>query len=263
MNFILIVLKEYKMFPKFFGRVVEICEYERGLLYEKGSFCKVVTSGRYKIWPWQHHKIVIIDIRETSHTIQGQEILSKDKIGIRVTLIAQYKVDDPILAVHSVENYQNQLYQDLQLTLRESITGRTVDEILEDRDALSNLICKDVALRAQKYGILLNRVGVKDIILPGVVRSIFLQEIEAERKGRAEQIAARYQVAIARSKANTAKLLNENPNMMRLEELKTLSELASKEGNVIIIPGLENIFTKQKQSLNGTAHVNKVVEKTD
>ena len=111
-----------------FGRtIVQVWEFERGLLYHKGRFKELLEPGRYVLWPWQFRHIDRVDVRETSQTIQGQEILTKDKIGVRVTLVAQYKVADPVAALHNVESYVDQLYQDLQLTLREHITGRTIE----------------------------------------------------------------------------------------------------------------------------------------
>ena len=133
-------------------------EYERGLFYRKGKFVELLPPGRYVHWWWEHCQIDCVDIREVSHTIEGQEILTSDKIGVRVTLIAQYKVADPVIARHSVGDYHGQLYQDLQLTLREAITGRTLEDLLKERDILSAKIQEDVAARAKKYGIEIKQV---------------------------------------------------------------------------------------------------------
>jgi regulator of protease activity HflC (stomatin/prohibitin superfamily) len=226
-----------------FGRtIVQIWEFERGLLYHKGRFKELLDPGRYVLWPWQFRHIDRVDVRETSQTVTGQEILTKDKIGVRVTLVAQYKVADPVAATHGVESFVDMLYQDLQLTLRELITGRTIEELLEDRDALSAQLLDDVAPRALAYGLAVSRVGVKDVVLPGIVRHVFLQEVEADRRGRAELIAARHETAAARARANTAKLLHDNPNILRLQELETLAALAGKAGNVLILPGLRGLL---------------------
>ena len=228
-----------------FRSKVIVREYERGLYYRDGKFIELLPPGRYVHWIWETYQIDCVDIREVSHTIEGQEILTSDKIGVRVTLIAQFKVVDPVVARHTVGDYYGQLYQDLQLTLRESITGRTLEDLLKDRDILSGKIQEDVAARAKKYGIELTRVGVKDMVLPGAVRAVFLQEVEAELKGRASLVAARHEVAAARARANTAKLLQENPNLMRMQELETLAQLASKSGNVLIIPGLQAMLGRE------------------
>lgn len=224
--------------------IVEIQEYERGLLYRSGKFEKLLEPGRYTLWQWEHKRIERVDMRETSQTIEGQEILTSDKIGVRVTLVAQYAITNPVLAKHAVANYATQLYQELQLTLREAITGRPLEDLLKDRETLSAQLAQAVAPRAEKYGISLKRVGVKDMILPGTVRAVFLQEVEADLKGRASLVAARHETAAARARANTAKLLHENPDIMRLQELEALAALASKSGNVIIIPGLETFLSR-------------------
>lgn len=229
----------------FLRRVVIVREYERGLLYRDGKFVELLPPGRYASWRWQHERIDAVDIREVSQTVEGQEILTSDKIGVRVTLIAQFKVVDPVAARHSVSDHTAQLYQDLQLTLREAITGRTLEELLKERDIISGKLQEEVAQRARKYGVELTRVGVKDMVLPGTVRNVFLQEVEADLKGRASLVAARHEVAAARARANTAKLLQENPNILRLQELETLALLASKSGNVLIIPGLHALLSRE------------------
>ncbi len=225
-----------------------IRNYQRGLLYVKGEFTNLLDAGKYRWWWWENKQIDVIDIRETSQTVEGQEILTSDKIGIRVTLIAQYQVVDPVAARHTVENYVSQLYQDLQLTLREAVTSKPLEELLKDRDPLAGEIQKDVNPRAVKYGVELKRVGVKDIVLPGSVRAVFLQEVEAELTGRASLVAARHEVAAARARANTAKLLQENPNLVRLQELELVANLASKPGNVIVIPGLDRVISPGSSS---------------
>lgn len=228
--------------------VVEIWEYERGLLYEKGKFADILEPGRYRLWSWQHRAIQRVSLREVSQTITGQEVLTTDKVPVRVTLIAQYAVSDPALAHHAVENYVEHLYQDLQLALRDTISTRAIDELLAERDALSSELEEAVRERAEAYGISVKQVGVKDVILPGSVQRVLLREVEAEREGRAELIAARHETAAARAKANTARIIHDSPAIMRLQELEALVTLASKEGNVLIVPGLGRLLDKETKS---------------
>ncbi|MCP4540336.1 MAG: slipin family protein [Chloroflexi bacterium] len=227
-------------------QVVQVWEYERGLLYEKGRFAKLLDPGRYWLWAWQYRDIHKVNMRETSQTISGQEVITTDKVPVRVTLVAQYAVTDPLLAVHTVESYIDHLYQDLQLALREIISTRAVEELLSEREALSTRLHEEIATRAQKYGVTVHRVGVKDIILPGSVQRVFLKEVEADRAGRAALIAARHETAAARAKANTAKMMRDNPIIMQLQELEALVTLASKAGNLLIVPGLDNLLTRGK-----------------
>lgn len=226
--------------------VVEVWEYERGLLYEGGRFVRTLEPGRYRTWRWQHRTIEKVTTREVSQTVSGQEILTTDKVPVRVTLIAQYAVTDPALATHAVESYVERLYQDLQLTLREIVSTRSVDELLSEREALSDQLFEAVVAGAEAYGVTISRVGVKDVILPGSVQRVFLQEVEADRAGRAALVAARHETAAARAKANTARLMRENPAILRLQELEALVKIATQHGNVLIVPGLEALLTRQQ-----------------
>jgi regulator of protease activity HflC (stomatin/prohibitin superfamily) len=227
--------------------VVQVWEWELGLLYQKGRFIKTLEPGRYRLWFWQHRTIQKVSRRQISQTITGQEVLTSDKVPVRVTLIAQYGVTDPVLALHAVESYVERLYQDLQLSLRESISTRTIDELLSERDALSTELEEQVREQAANYGVTINKVGVKDVILPGRVQQVLLREIEADREGRAELIAARHETAAARAKANTARLIRESPAILQLQELDAMVSLASKEGNVLIVPGLGRLLSGDRE----------------
>ena len=234
-----------------FRRTVIVREYERGLLYHNGRFVELLPPGRYRYWTWQDRRVDLVDVREVSQTVEAQEVLTSDKIGVRVTLIAQYRVVDPVAAKHRVGEYRTQLYQDLQLTLREAITGRPLEQLLNEREALSTRLTEEVAPRAAAFGVELTRVGVKDMVLPGTVRAVFLQEVEAELKGRANLATARHEVAAARARANTAKLVQENPLLLKLQELETLAQLASKSGNVIVLPGIDGLLGRGAASESG------------
>lgn len=223
-----------------------VMEYEKGLLYREGRFEKLLDAGIYRFWRWEDVEVTYITTRQLSEVISGQEILTSDKIGVRVSLIAQYVVSDPVTAINTVENYSEQLYQDLQLELRHAVAGRTTEELLAARAELSTELLNAVAPLSEAYGVTLKRVGIRDIVLPGSVRNVFLKEVEADREGRAELIKARHEVAAARARANTAKIMSENPQVARLQELELLSKMANKNGNVILLPDLASLFVPRK-----------------
>jgi regulator of protease activity HflC (stomatin/prohibitin superfamily) len=225
-----------------FSKELTVWEYERGLLYRDGRLVRVLEPGRYRFWRWEKVTIDRISMRQSSDVITGQEILTADKIEVRVSLIAQYAVTDPVRALTSVERYTDQLYQDLQLGLRNAVASRTIETLLEAREEIGAGLQAQVAPLALDYGITLRRVGVRDIVLPGTVRAVFLKEVEADRTGRADLIKARHEQAAARARANTAKILTENPGMLRLQELDALLALAGKQGNVVLLPELANLL---------------------
>lgn len=224
-----------------FRQQYRIFEYERGLLYEYGRFVRELQPGRYVFWRWQGVSITIVNHRQASQTITAQEMLTADRVDVRVTLIAQYRITDAQRAVNSVERLDDQIYQDLQLALREQITSRELDTLLNDRSEMGDALFAEVKPRAEAYGVELMRVGVKDIVLPGAIRSIMQQEVQADRAGRADLIQARHEVAALRTRANMAKIMQDNPELKRTEELEALKALAYGQGNVIVLPNMNDL----------------------
>jgi regulator of protease activity HflC (stomatin/prohibitin superfamily) len=188
-----------------------------------------------------------VSLREMSHVVAGQGILTADRIEVRISLVAQYRVTDPLLAVNAVENYTEQLHQELQLALRDTIAGRTLDEVLDGRAEVAGELSRLSTEPAKRYGVEVTRVGIRDVILPGEVRQVMMQEVEADRAGRAELVRARHEVAAARARANTAKVLAENPEVARLQEIEALVNLAGKSGNVVLLPNLAELFVPRRK----------------
>jgi regulator of protease activity HflC (stomatin/prohibitin superfamily) len=185
-------------------------------------------------------------------------VLTQDRVEVRISMVAQFIITDPQLAVNSVESYSEQLYQELQLTLRDLVAGYEVDNLLEARAELGDALLEAARERATAYGVELRRVGIRDVILPGMIRTVLMKEIEADRQGRAELIRARHEVAAARARANTARILAENPNAARLQELDALVNLAGRQGSVVLLPNLADLLAPRPQidapaSTNGDA----------
>jgi regulator of protease activity HflC (stomatin/prohibitin superfamily) len=223
-------------------KAITVYEYERGLLYREGKLESVLEPGRYTYWAIEPVDVIKVSLREMSHVVAGQGILTADRIEVRISLVAQYRVTDPVRAINAVENYAEQLHQELQLALRDVIAGRTLDQVLDSRAELAAELHRLSAEPARRYGVELNRVGIRDVILPGEVRQVMMQEVEADRAGRADLVKARHEVAAARARANTAKILSENPEVARLQEIEALVNLAGKSGNVVLLPNLADLF---------------------
>jgi regulator of protease activity HflC (stomatin/prohibitin superfamily) len=135
-------------------RDIIIKDTHRGLWYEDGVLKRVLEAGRYRVPPevgWllgvrsrPRIEVVLVDMRERDLTIKGQEILTKDKVAIRVSIVVQFRVTDPRAALHEVENYEERLYSDVQLAARRSLATQTLEEILTNRNRLSEDILADV-----------------------------------------------------------------------------------------------------------------------
>jgi regulator of protease activity HflC (stomatin/prohibitin superfamily) len=226
---------------------VTVYEYERGLLYREGKMVQQLEPGRYSFWAGEPVEIAKISLREMSHVVAGQGILTSDRIEVRITLVAQYRVTDPTRTLQAVDNYLEQFHQELQLCLRDVITGRTLDQVLDSRNELAGELTKLASEPSQRYGLEVTRIGVRDVILPGEVRAVMMREVEADRAGRADLVKARHEVATARARANTAKILAESPEIARMQEMETLVALAGKHGNVVLLPNLADLLVPRRK----------------
>ena len=176
-----------------------IKDTHRGLWYEDGVLTKVLEAGRYE---YSNEKglfgrkgplieVQLVDMRERDLTIKGQEILTADKVALRVSIIVQFRVVDPKLALHAVEKYEDRLYSDVQLAARRSLATMTLEEILTNRNRLSEDILRDVKNTAATYGVTIQRADVKDLVFPGNLQEIMNKVLAAERMSQVQLVEAR------------------------------------------------------------------------
>src|SRR5882762_11043732 len=178
---------------------VIIKDTHRGLRYEDGVLTKVLEAGRYvvplKRWlffpPRPRVEVLLVDMRERDLTIKGQEILTSDKVALRVSIIVQFRVVDPKLAIHAVEKYEDRLYSDIQLAARRSLASMTLEDILTNRNQLSEDILRDVKSTAATYGVTIQRADVKDLVFPGNLQEIMNKVLAAERMSQVQLVEAR------------------------------------------------------------------------
>ena len=216
---------------------VVVREAEVGLLYENGRYLSALGPGRYRVirWPWLRQEITRVDLRRTSLQLTGQEMLTSDGLSLRLNVVADYRVTDAPVALHTVADYRTALYTALQLILREEVQARTLDALLADRSVLANTLLERGRPEAAVQGLELISAGVKDVILPGEVKKMLSKEIEAQREGRAALVAAREETAATRARANTAQLLQSHPVLLRLREIEALAEVAGGMGNTVVV----------------------------
>jgi len=178
----------------------------RGLRYEDGVFREVLSEGRYVVRPplnlgfyrRPRVEVVLVDVRQRDLTIKGQEILTADKVAIRVSIIVQFRVVDPLAALHEVENFEDRLYADVQLAARRSLASMPLEEILTNRNRLSDDILRDVEKAAGGYGIAIARADVKDLVFPGNLQEIMNRVLAAERNSEAQLVEARTRAEVQR-----------------------------------------------------------------
>lgn len=202
-------------------REVIIRPTHRGLWYEDGVFKRVLEPGRYVrpryfnlgFWRRKRVGLLLVDVRERELTIKGQEILTGDKVAIRVSIVVQFRVLDPAAAVHAVENFEERIYSDVQLAARRSLASMTLEEILTNRNRLSDDILRDVKEAAANYGVSILRADVKDLVFPGNLQEIMNRVLAAERMSQAQLVEARTKAEVqkieAQAKAEAQRMQNE------------------------------------------------------
>jgi regulator of protease activity HflC (stomatin/prohibitin superfamily) len=174
--------------------------------------------------------------------VSGQEILTKDKVSLRVNLSAVYKISDPVLAYNNVANLSDYIYRELQFATRETIGTQLLDILLSNKTEMNETIFNIVKEKLTKLGVDLYSIGVKDIILPGDMKAILNQVVETEKYAQANVIKRREETAATRSLLNTAKLMDQNPILLRLKELESLEKITEKIDKFTVFGGLENVL---------------------
>lgn len=221
----------------------QVRQFERGLKYVQGKFEGTLEPGRHTFWVHQGARVAVtvVDTRVQQLKVEGQELMTKDKVTLRLTLTAEYSPTDAPTTVHAVADVKDALYLAVQLATREFVAGVTLDELLEGRDALTHYLEAQVLPRAEAFGVRVHRVGVKDVILPGEMKALLNKVIEAEKAAAANVILRREDAAATRNMANTAKVIAENPVLMRLKELETMKDVAEKIDELKLVVGGEGL----------------------
>lgn len=222
---------------------IEVPDTSVGMLIVDGEFVRVLEPGLHAFWKYQRAlKTELVDRRVQTMEVAGQDILTRDKVSLRVNLTALWQVVDAVRARAAVVNVVESVYKELQFALRSAVGGRSLDELLGDKGALDREIGEAVATRLEGQGVVVKSVGVKDVILPGEMKTILNQVVEAEKRAQANLIQRREETAATRSLLNTARLMDDNPTLLRLKELETLEKVTEKIGHLTVFGGLEGVM---------------------
>ena len=199
-----------------------------GVLFVDGGYVETLPPGNYAIWKnMAQVKFVQQDMREAMFDVAGQDIMTADKVTLRMNAVVTYRVVDPRQTVSVVDDVRQALYRDAQLALRAVVGARELDTFLTDKDGVALELADTVRPRAKALGLELVAVGIRDVILPGEMKELMNKVTEAKKAAEANFITRREETAAMRSQANTAKLLADNPTLMRLRELEVLEKVAA------------------------------------
>jgi regulator of protease activity HflC (stomatin/prohibitin superfamily) len=223
--------------------VLEVPAESVGLVYVDNTLAQVFAAGSYAFWNFQKNVAVeTVELRVQSMEVSGQELLTRDKVSLRVNLAASVRVTDPVAARTKVAKYGDYVYRELQYGLRKAVAATTLDELLGDKATLDAEIFAYVRGRVEELGVEVLGVGVKDVILPGEMREILNAVVQAEKQAQANVIRRREEANATRSLLNTAKLIEESPVLMRLKELEALEKVTEKVDKLTVFGGLEGVL---------------------
>lgn len=225
-----------------------VAEYERGVLFVAGRFERELEPGMHVFWTTADAPVSVckFDLRTQTVSVPGQDLMTRDKVTLRLTLTLEYRVTELRRAVMSRKSVSDALYLALQLAARGFVAAHKLDELLESRGAFAAHLESELAPGAEAIGAELERVGIKDIILPGDMKLLMNRVIEAEKEAAAKVVMRREEVAAMKSLATSAKVLEESPGALRLKELEALKDMASQVGELRLVVGasgqLERLF---------------------
>jgi regulator of protease activity HflC (stomatin/prohibitin superfamily) len=220
-------------------------EGKRGLLYLDGRLVRELEAGVYAFWNVvAGARVEVVEMRRQTLEVTGQEILTRDKVTVRVNISAVFEVVDATAAQNGVKDVQGHLYRTLQVSVRQWLGKRTLEEVLAEKTEIDETVSAEVRRELEQYGVRVGAIALKDIILPGDIRDILNQVVTAEKQAQANLIRRREETAATRSLLNTARLMEDNPLLVRLKELETLEKIAEKVDKITVVGGLNSLLEK-------------------
>ncbi|MHA6264473.1 slipin family protein [Arenibacterium sp. CAU 1754] len=222
----------------------EVAEGHVGMLTVDGNARGPLRPGTHAFWKLGRHVAVKhVDTRWRAHDVTGHEILTKDRVTIRVNLTAAFRVVDPECAVTAVKDFDEALHRALALAFRKTLGALTLDRLLAEKVSVDAEAAETVRAEMAAIGIELGDIALKDVILPGEMRDILNKVVTAEKEAEANVIRRREETNATRSLLNTAKVMADNPVMLRLKELEALETIAGKVERLTVHNGTEGLMS--------------------
>lgn len=223
--------------------VVNVSEGHIGFLEVDGKTIGTVEPGLH-MW-WKFNRVIEVkhfDLRLQNMEVNGQEILTKDRVSLRINLSTMWQIVKPETAKAALADAKDYLYRELQLALRAIVSTQTLDELLADKNSLNQQVLEIVAAKAESYGLSVKAVGARDIVLPGEMKAILTQVVEAQKLAEANLIKRQEETQATRSLHNTAKVMEGNPVLLRLKELEILEKITARINTLNVYGGLDGVM---------------------
>lgn len=198
-------------------------EHEAALLFKHGKFLRQLATGRHVLFG-TGFEVKTLETRRQDFLIPGQEFLTADKIGLRVSAIVEFHIVDPLLFHQSCANPIGSLYHAVQIALRHGIGGQSLESVIERKADLSAALIEEVKPSAAKIGIALDQVAAKDLMISGDLRKVFSESLSARQQSNVTLERARAEAAAIRTLANAARAFETHPALLQLKFLQALEK---------------------------------------
>jgi len=206
------------------------------LVFRDGALHATLQAGTYAFWRDAGQlRVSKVDLREQVIDVSGQEIMTADKVTLRLNVLVTFRITDPLRSVTETDNAVQALYRTVQLALREIIGAKDLDALLVSREQLAKELHELTRERAAVLGITIASAGIRDVILPGEMKDLMNRVTEAKKAAEASLITRREETAAMRMQANTAKILESSPTLMKLRELEVLEKVAAKANLTVVL----------------------------
>lgn len=213
--------------------IKQIDEYERGVKFTCGRFTKIMNPGWNLVLPiFQSYKKV--DIRTKAVDVPEQEAITKDNVSVKINAVIYFKLFDASKAILAVENFRYAVSQLAQTTMRNAVGAVSLDELLSEREKISNEICAIIDKATDPWGIKVENVELKDVSLPEEMKRVIAKGAEAEREKIAVITKSKGEVEASQNLAKAAEIMASTPGALHLRTLATLNDISSDQSNTII-----------------------------
>jgi regulator of protease activity HflC (stomatin/prohibitin superfamily) len=213
-------------------------EYQRGVVFRLGRFVGTRGPGLYWIIPLGIERTVTIDIRISTVSAEQQETITRDSVTIKVNAVLWYKIVDPAKSVIAVNNAATAVYQLALTSLRNIIGQHDLDEVLQQRDKINDLLRGGIASSTVAWGLEVERFEMKDVELPAAMQQVMAMQAEAIREKRARIIKAEAELEASLKLSQAAEQMAGNPAALELRRMQMLAEIGAENNSttVLLIP---------------------------
>lgn len=213
--------------------IKQINQYERGIKFTFGKYSNMLEPGWRIVWPivQSYQKV---DIRTKAVDVPEQEAITKDNVSTKISAVIYYRVTDSSKAILEVQDFYYAVHQLAQTTMRNIVGEVDLNSLLANRDSIATRIKDIVKGTTEKWGIEIDAVELKDIILPENMKRTMAKQAEAEREKKATIINSEGEVIAAENLAKAARLMSDAPGALHLRTLNSINDISSDQSNTVV-----------------------------